>query len=138
MIVKKELLIDSRRFKAYIQLTVFLEKRFGEINIFAEISRLSGTLIQCPFKVKGEILPAILQLDTDLRPEEIRVDFIKNTTTISVGTLTAELLVKQKRVTGKYGSDGDKIVLIKSPKDPQEENDLSILQLLVDNNNRRK
>jgi len=102
------------------------------------LARLNGWLIQCPYKLKEKILPAVLQLDVDLRPEEIQVEFVKNKTVIRIGTLTAELLVKQNKVTGKYGSDGDKIVLIKSSKGPQEENDLSILQLLVDNNNRRK
>jgi len=138
MIVKKELLIDLRRRKPYTCLTVFLEKRFDETNKFAKLARLNGWLIQCPYKLKEKILPAVLQLDVDLRPEEIQVEFVKNKTVIRIGTLTAELLVKQNKVTGKYGSDGDKIVLIKSSKGPQEENDLSILQLLVDNNNRRK
>lgn len=137
MIIKKELLIDQRRFKSYVQLTVFLEKKNDDVVNFTSKSLLNGMLVQHPYKAKGEILPATLRLDVDLRPEEIKVEFGKNAMAISVGTLTAELLVKQKRVTGKY-DDGDKIIIIKSPKDPLEENDLSILQLLVENGKKKK
>ena len=136
MIVKKEIVIDQRRFRTFVRLSVFFEKGRNDVPMFTSECILHGMLVAHSYMVKNPILPVCLKLDQDARPAKIQIEENKEGMIITIDRLTAELLVKQTRVTHKYGN-GNKIVLIKNTQNPLEENDLSILRLLVENRNKK-
>ncbi|HRZ29848.1 MAG TPA: hypothetical protein P5052_03860 [Candidatus Paceibacterota bacterium] len=137
MIAKMGTVVNPKRGKVFNRLTVFFENKHEETEIFFKKAELSGILIKYPHQSKEEIVPVILKLNSELQPSKIRVDF-GDGVIISIDPLTAKLLLEQNRVTGEYGDGANKIVLIKLPKDPNEENDLAVLQLLVENSQYRK
>lgn len=136
MIVKKEMIIDQKRFKAFIRLTIFFEKQLDDIMEFTSNATINGTLVKHPYMVTNKMLPVVLKLDNNARPTDIQVDENEKRVTITIDTLTANLLVEQNRTTGKYNGC-NKIVFIKKSNDALERNDLYILQSLVENYRRK-